>query len=558
MPPPWSSLLLTKTLDYRHWSYLATQADGVTLAVHAHTEMNRQTATKGFSLLNKILSTRPSDRSLSAMEIAWVVLCCIGTCVAYSLQILRNPLWSDELATIITVRRPFIEGLLQLQDYSAPMYQLLLRMFVHNDYPPEWLIRAPAVVFALVGLLACWWLARMLFGRWVAVLSMTLLTVNPEFLRYAAEGRPYSMFLLFSSVSMVTFYRLMYRGGFWYMAAYVVSTSLLLYSHYYGFLVIPAQVGYAVIEALFKRVGSRDFGRIATAFGLVTVSAIPALWLISRYLQIGAPATIGWMKTPHLMDLLVQPGKLLGNSALGLLCTVSLVAAVYWKSSPFDEIALSRGTSVKGVGGRQWLARRSPALLCVLWIASSLYFLIFVSLFIRPLYHLRYGLPAMVPLTILSMALISRLRPLPQVMILLLVLLLLIPGTINEFKGERYPYATGHPQLVEWLQQINGDQSPVFVADWPYCDGFINPEAYGLRYYGFPANKITLLPLRYPYKQAIRDTAKLPANSRFFVVSFMGRDSIDNYLKSQPRDYRIHRFGHLRLFEVEKEGVTAR
>jgi 4-amino-4-deoxy-L-arabinose transferase-like glycosyltransferase len=519
---------------------------------------NQQVDTEGCAVSDEALSTRAAITSLGAMEIIWVVLCFIGASLAYALHVSKLPLWSDELAAITTVRRPFVEGLLQLQDYAAPMYQLLLRLFVQNDYPPAWVIRAPAVVFALLGLLACWWLARVLFGRRVAALSLALLTVNMPFARYAMEGRPYSMFLLFSAVSMVTFYRLMYRGGFWYMASYVASTTLLLYSHYYGFLVIPAQVGYAMIEARFKRVGSRDFGRIAMAFGLVTVFAIPALWLISRYLQSGAPGTVGWLERPDIMDLLIQPGRLLGNPGLGVLCVVSLVAAIWWQRSPSDETAPLLETSVQSVGMRQRSAYRSPALLCVLWVVSSLYLLLAVSHFIRPVYQLRYGLPAIVPLIILSVVLISRLRPFVQVIILMLVLFFTLSGTMKVFQGKIFPYNNGYPQLVAWLHQVNDDQSPVFVTDWAYCDGFINPEAYGMRYYGSQTKNIKLLPLRYPYQQAILNPNQLTVDSRFFVVGYMGRDLIDQYLKSQPRDYRTRQFGHLWLYEAEKEGSTAR
>jgi hypothetical protein len=79
-----------------------------------------------------------------------------------------------------------------------------------------------------------------------------------------------------------------------------------------------------------------------------------------------------------------------------------------------------------------------------------------------------------------------------------------------------------------------------------------------MRYYGSQTKNIKLLPLRYPYQQAILYPNQLKVDSRFFVVGYMGRDLIDQYLKSQPRDYRIRRFGHLWLYEAEKEGSTAR
>jgi hypothetical protein len=137
---------------------------------------------------------------------------------------------------------------------------------------------------------------------------------------------------------------------------------------------------------------------------------------------------------------------------------------------------------------------------------------------------------------------------------MLVILTLPFYGTLKLLKNPR----TDYPKLVEKLRLLNDDQSPVFVTDWPYCENFINPEALGLRYYGYEKTKIELLPPRYPHKVAIRNPIQLPSDRHLFVVCFIGRNKIEKYLKDRPRAFRMFRFGHLRLFEIEKEMLPAR
>lgn len=499
---------------------------------------------------------RPKDASeigVSWMEVGALLLCCSLAALIYAAVLSRNSLWCDELITLITVRRSFVEGLLQLQDYAAPLYQLLLRLLVHEDFPAEWLIRAPAFVCAVLGLVAIWWLARLLLGMRVAVLTLALVALNPVFVYYSGEGRPYSMFLLFSVLSMGSFYRLVSSGGLSTLIFYVISTVFLIYTHYLGFLLLPAQATYALADIIVMRRGRQRTVRIALAFGAITLMALPSLWLFSRYLLSGATGIVGWIPRPKVTDLLWlrQAGRLLGDPILGVLWIGSAVSAFLLGPSSSNA-----GPSLETPfhqAPRHWLINRAPIFFCLLWVFSSLYFPLVISYFVRPVYYTRYGLPVLVPLAIVIATVVSRFHTKTQVLVMVVILALPLHGTRNLLKYPRADY----PKLVEKLRELNDDQSPLFVTDWPYCEKFINPEAYGLRYYGYEKTKIELLPLRYPLQVAIRDPSQLPSDQHLFVVCFQGWKAIEEYLKDQPRAFRMFKFGHLHLFEIEKEMVPA-
>lgn len=99
-----------------------------------------------------------------AAELAWLLLCTAWALHLRTTGLNAISLWTDEFITLITVRRPLGQSLLQLQDYAAPLHQLLLRLLVHDDHPPSWLLRGPAVAFGVLGVPAAWWLARLAAG----------------------------------------------------------------------------------------------------------------------------------------------------------------------------------------------------------------------------------------------------------------------------------------------------------------------------------------------------------------------------------------------------------
>ena len=188
------------------------------------------------------------------------------------------------------------------------------------------------------------------------------------------------------------------------MGAYVLTSILLVYSHYCAFLVIAAQIVFAVVEIA----GTRDrklVRRMSWAFGAIGAAALPAVWLMSRYVTAGAPGVVGWMKRPERTDLLFvrQAGALLGDE---LLCVVVLLAVA---------VALRNGASGEQRNPASprwwaWWSERRATMLCLLWIVFGLYSLVLVSYAVRPIYMPRYSLPVEVPLAALIGAGLCRVR----------------------------------------------------------------------------------------------------------------------------------------------------
>jgi hypothetical protein len=462
----------------------------------------------------------------------------------------RRTLWADEFNLLFTARLPLVEGLLWMQDYSAPLNHLLLRPLLESDAPPAWLLRAPTFVFSIASVVGAWLLVKALFSRRAALIALLFIVLNPVFALYSVQARPYMLFTFFSIASMAAFRSIVQtRPTAWNVTVWIASSILLVYAHYYGFLVIAAQLVFAGVEVVGRR-ELRFAQWLAGGFAAIGVAALPALWLVSRYVLSGASGAVGWIKRPERTDLLFlrQAGALFGDE---ILCTVFLAAiavvVVYGDSG-------DRRTTGAPTWWSWWCERRS-AMLCGLWIGFGLYFLVLVSYTVRPVYVARYGLPCEIPLAAFLGAALARVRiPWQQ---LLVAALLMLPAA-RLYQLDLREDARDLPHLVEALRSQNSDQSPVFVGNLPYLPDFRNCEVYGLRYYGYGgADDASLLQMARGRDGEIelRDGSVLPRDRRVFVVTGVGADVVESYLRVEGRPYGRADFGYLALLEIEPAGT---
>ena len=463
----------------------------------------------------------------------------------------HRTLWSDEFNLLITARKPLVEGLLWLQDYSAPLYQLSLRPFLSSDTPPAWLVRAPAFAFSLATVVAAWLFVKELFSRRAAAIALAFLVLDPLFALLSAQARPYTLFAFFSVASMGAFCaQLGARPRPWALAGWIASSVLLVYAHYYGLLLLAAQLAFSALELACTR-DSRLARRLAAGFAAIAVLVLPALWLISRYVLSGAAGTVGWIPRPERTDLLFlrQSGILLGDELLTIVCLAAIAFSLARSDSPDSRR-----------GWRPWWESHRAEMLCLLWIAFGLYFLVLVSYAMRPIYVSRYGLPVVVPLAAFLGAALARIR-MPWQLAAVLALLSLPAARLLQL--DLRPDARDYEHLIDALRVRNTDGSPLYVGDLPYLSDFVNTEVTGLRYYGYADGETeTLLPLvRGADGQVqLRDGSLLPSDRRVFVlsVSGVGTPAIEAYLQGEGRAYRRSDFGALSLIELERTGTQGR
>jgi mannosyltransferase len=179
----------------------------------------------------------------------------------------RLPTWLP-LATLVLLAAGLRLSTLGLQSFwydeaFTPVHVLhgslgaTLRAMVHTENTPplwyviEWLdarvlgtgeiaLRLPSALAGIATVPVAWAIGGELGGRRAALLAATLVAVNPLFVWYSQEARAYALFVFTAALAMLCFLRADREPTRARMAAFAVSGSLALLTHYFAlFLLIP-------------------------------------------------------------------------------------------------------------------------------------------------------------------------------------------------------------------------------------------------------------------------------------------------------------------------------
>jgi hypothetical protein len=259
-----------------------------------------------------------------------------------------------------------------------------VRAMVHTENnPPLWyvLVWAWSRVFgtgvvalrslsALAGVgtvVAAWAIGREIGSRRTAIVLGTIVAVNPLFVWYSQEARPYSLFALLAAVSLLFFLRAWRRPSPRALAGWSLASALALLTHYFAaFLVGPEGLVLlaALVPALRARlapvgVGGPRLPDVPTRAVLVAVGAVAvcALALLPLIVAQGGHGTQWIGRWPLSSRLVAIPGYYLlgGQSSVlghGLLLVCAVPALVGLGLLPgLERDEWRRGTMLLALGG---------------------------------------------------------------------------------------------------------------------------------------------------------------------------------------------------------------
>jgi mannosyltransferase len=151
--------------------------------------------------------------------------------------------WYDEAFTPVRVLHPSLWA--------------TLRSVVHTENtPPLWYViawadarvlgtgavalRLPSALAGVATVPVAWAIGVELAGRRAALLTAAFVAVNPLFVWYSQEARAYALFVLMAAVAMLCFLRAKREPTPGRMAAFALTASLALLTHYFAlFLLVP-------------------------------------------------------------------------------------------------------------------------------------------------------------------------------------------------------------------------------------------------------------------------------------------------------------------------------
>jgi len=186
----------------------------------------------------------------------------------------HKSLFIDELMEVFVASKD-IPGMMDgiAVHLSPPLDYMLLRIplfFGNSDY----LLRLNAVIFGSAAVVIFYLLVKELFNFEIGLISALLLIFSKYHIYYSQEVRMYSLFLLLTVSSYYIFWLYLNKTNRQHSWLLVFVNTALLYTHYYGILVIAVQMLW-VAGSFMLKIG-RD--RIINILQKAAKTGSPYLW----------------------------------------------------------------------------------------------------------------------------------------------------------------------------------------------------------------------------------------------------------------------------------------
>jgi uncharacterized membrane protein len=174
-----------------------------------------------------------------------------------------------------------------------PLFYVLLKLWIGLGGESLFWLRLLPVIFSILALFPFWMICRELKLKTpAAIVAISLFAVNGSLIKYAQEVRMYSLLLILSLFSIWLFSRFYFRGkNFWLLT---IVNILLVYTHYFGWLIVIAEVVAVLIAQRIKIL------RILLMLGVTIAAFVPWIFAIFRFAEPGpgVEQNIGWIARP--------------------------------------------------------------------------------------------------------------------------------------------------------------------------------------------------------------------------------------------------------------------
>lgn len=152
--------------------------------------------------------------------------------------------WYDEAFTPVHVLHPNLTATLRSvvhTENTPPLWYLIAWADSRVLGSGEYALRLPSALAGIATVPVAWAIGRELTARRATAVAMAaFVAVNPLLVWYSQEARAYALFVLFAALAMLCFLRALHVPSRGRIAAFALSGSLALLSHYFAvFLLIP-------------------------------------------------------------------------------------------------------------------------------------------------------------------------------------------------------------------------------------------------------------------------------------------------------------------------------
>ncbi len=153
-----------------------------------------------------------------------------------------HDMWVDESNTVLTSVKDLSGVVNDLKhDASPPLYYFMLHYWMGLFGQTETAVRSLSAVFGVLLAIALFFIGKNLFTLRVGIFAAMISSVAPIQVMYSQQVRMYTLLPLTSLLSMYFLLRFIQKGTVSRLCWYVVFTVACIFTHHYGFLLLPAQ-----------------------------------------------------------------------------------------------------------------------------------------------------------------------------------------------------------------------------------------------------------------------------------------------------------------------------
>jgi uncharacterized membrane protein len=403
----------------------------------------------------------------------WVLLGITLGALALRLAVPRG-IWLDEAISIHQAHLSFHDLFENLQygDRHPPLHHVVLWLTVKAFGDGETAVRIPSILAGTLAIPALYLLGRELYDRRTGLVAAAFGAASPLLIWYSQEARMYAFVELFGLLALWTQLRAIRNPSMGNWAAYILATAALLWSHYFGLLLIGVQQAIWIGILIHRRRTGEPNRAMALGFAYsLAVLAIQLVPLIT-FAQKQFDSTSAAFGSPS------------GTyDSLSFYAVVSNMAWALWGYHP-DSITelLAAGWPLLLLLSLLLLGRGGSRQTIILAVAAitPIVLLVFVAFYDRELFEVRYFLVA-IPLLFL---LIARLvtgwirRPEARLAAVGIILFTLLLGLLDQQTND------DNPRLYDFkgaIERIQADATPKALVlyeppDMRYVMEYYAPE----------------------------------------------------------------------------------
>jgi uncharacterized membrane protein len=383
-------------------------------------------------------------------------------------------IWLDEAISIHQANLSFHDMFVNLQygDRHPPLHHVVLWLTVRAIGDGELAVRIPSLIAGTLVIPALYLLGRELYDRRTGLVAAAFGAASPLLIWYAQEARMYAFVTLFGLLALLTQLRAIRNPSAVNWALYILATAALLWSHYFGLLLIGVQQLIWVGILVHRRRLGESIRPLALGFAYSLAVLAMQLVPLLEFAQKQFDSTQAAFGSPSGTYEDLSFYAVVSNMAWALWGyhpdgTTELLAAGWPLLLLLSLLLLGRG------GSRQTIILAAAAIAPIVIVLG-------VALYDRELFEVRYFLVA-IPLLFL---LIARLvtgwirRPAARLAATGVILLTLLLGLLDQQTNDDNPRLYDFRGAIEEIQADAGPRSLLLYEppDMRYVLDYYAPE----------------------------------------------------------------------------------